>query len=149
VAACRRQNLRVPSRRVDQPREGRLELHLAALPMPPEEYIDDFDSPEARQEFNYLLSHRTIETIVMPPSATRDESYEKVGYYVARHCDVMIAVYDGQPSQGRGGTADIVDEVKRLGRPLCHVWAGKYKSDTAKKRTEVSDQGKVTFHNFA
>ena len=32
--------------------------------------------------------------------------------------DVLIAVWDGQPARGKGGTADVVDYAKSLGKPL-------------------------------
>lgn len=134
---------------------------IAVLPLPKTDYLDDFgptdlhrdpknyEGAEARQEFQYWLSHRAIETIVMPPSATRNEAYEKVGFYVAKHSDVMIAVWDGLPSQGRGGTADIVARAKELGKPICHIWAGNYKKDS-EKRTDVAEKhGTVEFINFA
>jgi hypothetical protein len=107
------------------------------------------EGAEAKQEFRHWLSHRAIETIVMPASATRNEAYEKVGFYVAEHSDIMIAVWDGLPSQGRGGTADIVARARQLGKPICHIWAGNYKKD-AEKRTDVGEKyGNVEFINFA
>jgi len=131
---------------------------IAVLPVPEDNYLDDFgttdlhskdyEGAEARQEFRHWLSHRAIECIVIPPSATRDESYEKVGFYVAEHSDVLIAVWDGLPSQGRGGTADIVARAKQLGKPICHIWAGNYKQDP-EKRTGVGEKhGTVEFVNF-
>ena len=103
---------RIVARKLLERKGSRL---IAVLPVPEADYLDDFGSTdlhsrdyaggEARQEFRHRLSHRAIETIVVPPSATRNESYEKVGYYIAEYSDVMIAVWDGLPSQGRGGTA--------------------------------------------
>jgi hypothetical protein len=132
---------------------------IAVLPMPEADYLDDFGptdlhrddyaGAEARQEFRHWLSHRAIETIVMPASATRNESYEKAGFYIADYSDVIIAVWDGLPSQGRGGTADIVARAKKLRKPICHIWAGNYKNDP-EKRTDVGEkQGTVEFVNFA
>ena len=146
---------RLVARKLLERRGSRL---IAVLPIPEADYIDDFgpsdlhrknyEGAEARQEFRHWLSHRAIETIVMPPSATRNESYEKVGFYVAKYSDVMIAVWDGLPSQGRGGTADIVARAKLLGKPICHIWAGNYKKDP-EKRTDVGEKhGTVEFVNF-
>jgi hypothetical protein len=132
---------------------------IAVLPIPEADYLDDFgptdvhredyEGAEARQEFRHWLSHRAIETIVVPASATRNESYEKAGFYIAEYSDVMIAVWDGLPSQGRGGTAEIVAKAKALGKPICHIWAGNHKKD-ADKRTDVGEKhGAVEFINFA
>ena len=132
---------------------------IAVLPIPEADYLndfgptdlhrDDYEGAEARQEFRHWLSHRAIEKIVVPTSATRDESYEKVGFYIAEYSDVMIAIWDGLPSQGRGGTADIVARAKELGKPICHVWAGNYKKDP-NKRTNVGEKhGTLELINFS
>jgi hypothetical protein len=147
---------RLVARRLLEQKGSRL---IAVLPLPEDQYLEDFgptdlhrenyEGAEARQEFQYWLSHRAIETIVMLPSATRNEAYEEVGLYVAEHSDVMIAVWDGLPSQGRGGTADVVAKAKELGKPICHIWAGNYKKDP-EKRTDVGEKhGTVEFVNFA
>jgi hypothetical protein len=31
---------------------------------------------------------------------------------------VLLALWDGEPSRGRGGTAQMVDEARRLGREV-------------------------------
>jgi hypothetical protein len=146
---------RVVARKLLERKGSRL---IAVLPVAEEDYLDDFgptdlhskdyEAAEARQEFRYWLSHRAIETIVVPASATRNEAYEKVGFYIAEYSDVIIAVWDGLPSQGRGGTADIVAKAKELGKPICHIWAGNYKKEPD-KRTDVGEQhGTVEFINF-
>lgn len=131
---------------------------IAVLPVAEADYLQDFgptdshredyDGAEARQELRYWLSRRAIETIVLPPAASRNECYEKAGFYIADYCDVLIAVWDGKPSQGRGGTADVVAKAQELGKPICHIWAGNYKEDPA-KRTDVGEKhGTVEFMNF-
>ena len=46
----------------------------------------------------------------------------QVGQYVVDHCDVLIAVWDGQPARGRGGTAEIVQYAQEQNRPIIRVW---------------------------
>jgi len=131
---------------------------IAVLPVPAEDYQNDFgptdlhnvdfDGAELRQEFRYWLSTRAVEVITMLPSATRNEAYEKAGLYIAKHSDVMIAVWDGLPSQGQGGTAQIVAKARFWRKPICHVWAGNYKKDPA-KRTDVGvKHGTVEYITF-
>jgi hypothetical protein len=60
----------------------------------------------------------------------------------------MIAVWDGLPSQGRGGTAEIVERARKLGKPICHVWAGNYKKDTTKRTDAGEKHGTVEDINF-
>ena len=91
----------------------------AALPLPPEDYARDFGSETSAQEFGELLG-RSSEVWQAPESRDREEAYERAGRHVVDRCDVLIAVWDGRPSSGRGGTSQIVDYARERGVPL--VW---------------------------
>jgi hypothetical protein len=41
-----------------------------------------------------------------------------------KHSHMLVAIWDGWPANGRGGTAEIVEWARSLGKPICHVWAG-------------------------
>ena len=53
---------------------------------------------------------------------SRLAAYEQVGRYVVDHCDVLIAVWDGQQSHQRGGTAEVVRYALSENRPVLRVW---------------------------
>jgi hypothetical protein len=53
----------------------------------------------------------------------RDDAYLDGGMETVNHCDVLLAVWNGEPSRGRGGTAEIVAYARELGRPLILVHA--------------------------
>jgi len=91
----------------------------AALPMPRDEYENDFDD-RSRGEFRELLA-RAAEVTVQPRSSSREEAYERVGIYVVSRADFLIALWDGQRSRGRGGTADVVDEANTQGVPAYRI----------------------------
>jgi hypothetical protein len=51
-------------------------------------------------------------------------SYAAVGHAIVRQSDVLLAVWDGQPAHGPGGTAEVVQEALGLGIPVVWVpWA--------------------------
>lgn len=91
----------------------------APLPLPEDEYSTDFETEESKREFDALLGRAEVISI-LAGADTRDEAYERVGRYVVDYCDALIALWDGQPSRGEGGTADIVAYARRQGRPL--IW---------------------------
>ncbi len=106
----------------------------AVLPLPVNEYVQDFESTESRQEFFDLLircrSPQRIkhlysddDLVTIEPAELRRHAYEAVGRHVVDHCDVLIAIWDGLPSRGRGGTAEIVAYAREHGRPYIRVWA--------------------------
>ena len=94
-------------------------LHVP-MPFPRSEYEKDFSTPEDLAEFHTLLDLAGDDWLALDgdhgPSANR--AYEGVGRYVVRHSDILIAVWDGAPSAGRGGTADIVRFAAATGVPV-------------------------------
>lgn len=50
-------------------------------------------------------------------------AYEAVGRFVVRHCDLLLAIWDGRPSNGRGGTAEIVHYAASVGVPVWWIHA--------------------------
>jgi hypothetical protein len=87
------------------------------LPLPREEYLRDFQSDESKREFDDLLS-QAKEVTELGPSESREEAYQRVGRYVVDRCDVFIALWDGEPSRGQGGTAEIVEYARTRELPL-------------------------------
>ena len=52
------------------------------------------------------------------PGHSRDAQYMEAGIRTADRSDVFVAVWDGQPARGPGGTGDIVRYVRGIGLPL-------------------------------
>ena len=110
---------RVVARAVLADPDARLDV---VLPLAVEDYLEDFATEESRKEFEelhsrcrkpVLLRTRRIQDDRCDPgdqAELRRDAYRQVGQYVVDHCDVLIAVWDAQPSRGRGGTTEIVDE---------------------------------------
>jgi hypothetical protein len=90
-----------------------------AMPFQQDNYEADFLSkdgpPDSLSEFRTLLARAAS---VLQLDGGRDDpqhdrydearSYEAVGRFVVRNCDLVIAIWDGKPGKGRGGTADTV-----------------------------------------
>ncbi len=89
----------------------------AVLPLQPEDYEADFHTAESRAEFSNLLS-RATSTEVLPSQPTRADAYLSVGCHIVDKCDILLAVWDGLPAKGRGGTAEIVAYARQCGKPL-------------------------------
>jgi hypothetical protein len=89
----------------------------AVLPLSVPDYTRDFDSMESRDEFEDLLAIAAVRT-PMPVATSRDDAYARAGRYIVERSDVMIAVWDGRRSQGRGGTAEIVTYARERGVPV-------------------------------
>ncbi|WP_067971764.1 hypothetical protein [Nocardiopsis trehalosi] len=58
----------------------------------------------------------------LPHPASTSDAHLDAGRFLVEHCDELVAVWDGAPARGRGGTADIVADARRRGRPVAVVW---------------------------
>jgi hypothetical protein len=107
---------------------------LAILPLTVEDYLDDFATDESRQEFRELLAKSNRSVLLRKRNIDEDrrdpqdqlelrrDAYEAAGRYVVDHCDLLIALWDGEEARGRGGTAEIVQYALSNDRPVIHVW---------------------------
>jgi hypothetical protein len=51
-----------------------------------------------------------------------EEAFLTAGKSVVDNCQVLIAIWDGKPARGLGGTADIVRYARDTGKPVSIVW---------------------------
>jgi hypothetical protein len=89
------------------------------LPFARADYETDFETNASKMEFASLI-HQARSVRELPAGATRDEGYENAGRAIVDAADVIIAIWDGQPSRGRGGTAEIVEYARDHGKEV--VW---------------------------
>jgi hypothetical protein len=108
----------------------------AVLPLPAAEFRRDFT--DADWSGVEALLHDAEQVRVISERGVREDAYLDGGMEIVNHCDLLLAVWDGEPSRGRGGTAEIVGYARELGRPLIIVDAG-----TLAVRRENFDRLKV------
>jgi len=100
---------------VEQARSLGLAWH-AILPLPRAEFARDFSTEEwVGAE---LLLSRAEHLRVINENGTRDDAYLDCGMETVNGADVLIALWDGQPARGKGGTADVVEYAKSIGKPV-------------------------------
>ena len=93
----------------------------AVLPFVREEYARDFEHEDPAQVFDDLLAR--ADCVLELPGSRADEpaAYLLAGRATVAHCDILIALWDGAPPRGRGGTAEIVENAVVAGVPVVHV----------------------------
>ncbi|HXQ67630.1 MAG TPA: hypothetical protein VN980_13725 [Alphaproteobacteria bacterium] len=95
----------------------------APLPFAVAEYERDFPAGPPRECFHRLLGRAAR---VFPLGGTREraaEAYEAAGRLVVERCDVLLAIWDGGPAAGPGGTALIAAYAQELGVPVIWIHA--------------------------
>jgi hypothetical protein len=76
--------------------------------------------PDARDEYARLLAlAETVETL--PAGGTDDDAYLAEGRRVVVLSELLVAVWDGEPAHGVGGTGDVVEFALADGTPVVHV----------------------------
>jgi hypothetical protein len=120
---------RVPLRLISALAEGAdrlaaltaLELGLeldVVLPFAAGEYRKDFADAASGDEFDGLLgqAHRVL--VLDGKGDERNRAYEAAGVTLLDNADLLIAVWDGGPGRGRGGTREVIEEATRRTIPV-------------------------------
>lgn len=105
----------------------------AVAPFPLNLYVEDFAGTD-RADLNRLLARATRYaemplrfgslTAVASDQAVRVDQYALAGAYIAQRAQVLIAVWDGQPARGVGGTGAVVGWVNAGEVPQAFRFAG-------------------------
>ncbi|MFE3996994.1 hypothetical protein ACFXPW_35685 [Streptomyces goshikiensis] len=89
--------------------------------IPSGDYEDGFEDPGALAGYRRLKG-RASQEVRLAFARSTDEAYYAAGTYIADSCDRLVAVWDGLPARGHGGTAEIVAYARALGKPVTVVW---------------------------
>ncbi len=96
-----------------------LGIPLTAV-LPFEGYEEDFADGEERERFETLLAAAT-RRCTLPYEGRSTEAYAAVGRWIVDHSDHLVAVWDGKPARGLGGTGYVVAYARERGHPMTVV----------------------------
>jgi hypothetical protein len=94
---------------------SRLSWH-AILPLPRSEFALDFTPADWTAVEEMLTNADHVR--VISESGDRKDSYLDCGIETVNGADVLIALWDGEPARGKGGTADVVQYAQSIGKPV-------------------------------
>lgn len=83
-------------------------------------FIEDFAEGSERDSYERLLSAATSITH-LPWEERSNGAYLAGGLWVVDHCDLLIAIWNGERAAGVGGTGDVVDYSREAGKPCIHM----------------------------
>ncbi len=93
----------------------------AVLPFGRAEYRASLANSGARERFDRLLERATC-ALELPGDKERElDAYVMTGRATVAHCDMLIAVWDGLPPRGRGGTGEVVQLAITRGTAVIHL----------------------------
>jgi hypothetical protein len=93
----------------------------AILPFAQAEYEKDFSTPGSLDMFRRLLENTY--TVVQLPGfpSERPRAYQAAGLTMLEQLDLLIAIWDGKPSNGIGGSAEIVAAAVERSIPVAWI----------------------------
>jgi hypothetical protein len=102
---------------------ARFELH-ALLPFASHDYETTFSDPLGLPHYKALLRDTAGVEAMAGSLADAEEAYQALGQALAERADMLVAVWDGAPGQGRGGTPEVIETALAAGKPVIWIDAG-------------------------
>lgn len=81
-------------------------------------YESEFDDVDIKH-YRSLLMKSAVVALDLPYKGER--AFYEAGRWIVDRSELLMAVWDGKPSQGFGGTADIVAYALQQRRPIVHI----------------------------
>jgi hypothetical protein len=79
-----------------------------------------FAEGEDREAYQRFLALAADVEVLKAPASNR-EAYFKAGKQVVNRSELLLAVWDGKPAAGLGGTGNVVAYARQCGRPVRHI----------------------------
>jgi hypothetical protein len=76
---------------------------------------------DARRLYDQLLDKADGVTHLNFPEPSED-AYWAAGKETVDRCDLLIAIWDGKPARGLGGTGDVVEYARTAGKDVRIIW---------------------------
>jgi hypothetical protein len=115
------------------------------LPMPKEQFREDFDEATWRRAEQVLRKSMYVE--VTGEDQARDARYYECGIEMVLQCSVLLTVWDGEPSHGLGGTEQIVSFAKAEGRPITWIHSNSGAIQHFNEKVELLNDPELDFLN--
>ncbi|MGW3121376.1 hypothetical protein ACWDBW_30205 [Streptomyces sp. NPDC001107] len=89
--------------------------------IPSKDYRQNKVKPDHAATFDRLVD-AADKVLVLDNETANRAAYEDANRTMLQRAERLVAVWDGKPPSGRGGTADTVLEAREAGLPIDVVW---------------------------
>jgi hypothetical protein len=89
--------------------------------VPSADYESTYSEPADLEHYQALLAQAST-VVQLDHAKPTEEAFFAAGKEVARRCDLLLAVWDGHPAAGIGGTADVVTFAREQGKQVVVIW---------------------------
>ena len=84
-------------------------------------YETTFEDADTLEVYRKYLS-LAVEVVELPFETPTEEAFFAAGKEVVDRSDLLLAIWDGEPPKGLGGTADVVSYARARGTPVEIIW---------------------------
>ncbi len=130
--------------------EEKIQLHVI-LPYDQNTYMDSFDDKSNIEVFNDLIERSSRKDTLACASSDKKNCYKNLGQHLADHCNILIALWDGNSSSKEGGTSWVVTYKKegKKGNQFAHCDGNAvYHIHTPRRSNPVIDDPFAVEKNF-
>jgi hypothetical protein len=99
--------------------EVAISLGVPLVAIVPLEGYERFFEASALANYRKLLAH--CEQVQLWWTGDPERAFFEAGKFITENCDLLFAVWDGEPAEGLGGTADVVTYAQQKRRPIVHI----------------------------
>ena len=78
-------------------------------------------SPKDLRSYKNLIAQADEVTRLDFPEPS-ERAYWAAGQEIVDRCDVLVAIWDGRPARGLGGTGDVVNYATQTGKDVRVIW---------------------------
>lgn len=120
---------------------------VVPLPLPVEEYLMDFKTRSGKTNFRSLLKSAS-KIINLPEVENHLSAYLKLGDFLVMHCDLLIAIWNGEYSGKIGGTGAVVEAALKTGKPIYWIYCNNKEKGVENILSEQKNEGQIQLLNY-
>lgn len=88
---------------------------------PARDYIESFGDSVDLENYQRLLA-RADEVVTLSFIKPSEQAYWAAGQEIVHRAELILAIWDGKPAGGLGGTADVVQYARLKGKEVRVIW---------------------------
>ena len=115
---------------------------IVPLPLPKELYLLDFQTDEGRLILDQLLENAD-QVITLTQDSEPDTAYETLASYLIDQCHVLIALWNGEFSDKRGGTGEVVKKALNAGKPVYWIYSDNLQDGALNSLKKLKKVGEI------
>ena len=120
-----------------------INIHLVSvLPLPIDEYKETFVSEEGKIALDsYVKTSKKV--ITLPRVAHPSKAYQQLGKFLVEKAEILIALWNGEKSNGFGGTGEVVELAQQFEKSVYWIYVDNLKKGVSNSFSKIMHPGEI------